>query len=175
MCLETYLGDNQTLDLFLQAHINIMSIQKVVYTIGDTFKPQLENLVRNQPFCRHVPKFEETFFFYGNFSKKEFIKWLSDSEAYFILKVSFYQKIEFVIHNVTYSDDDWWFEVLEYRARTNKPLILLWKTKNNYQFQSLYKIIMKRFYTRQMKIKLLLIVFYSTFSNSKVEKYKGQD
>jgi hypothetical protein len=52
----------------------------------------------------------------------------------FYIKGFFYQKIEFVIHNVTYSDDDWWFEVLEYRARTNKPLILLWKTKNNYQF-----------------------------------------
>lgn len=86
----------------------------------------------NEPFCRHVSKFEEICFFDGNFSKKEFIKWLLDSKAYFILKVPFYQKIEFVMQRVTYSDDNWWFEVLEYRARTNKPLLLLWQTTKKY-------------------------------------------
>jgi hypothetical protein len=36
------------------------------------------------------------------------------------------------MQRVTYSDDNWWFEVLEYRARTNKPLLLLWQTTKKY-------------------------------------------
>lgn len=49
-----------------------------------------------------------------------------------MLKVPFYQKIEFFIHKVTYSDDDWWFEVLEYRVGSSKPLLLLWQTMKKY-------------------------------------------
>jgi hypothetical protein len=35
MCLETYLGMNQTLDLFLQTYIDIMFIWTMVFTKGE--------------------------------------------------------------------------------------------------------------------------------------------
>jgi len=40
MFLETYLGMNQTLDLFLQTHIDIMFILTMVFTEGEALKTE---------------------------------------------------------------------------------------------------------------------------------------
>jgi len=50
-------------------------------------------------------------------------------EAYFYLnKISCHRKVKLVIYKLTCGYEEYWFEVLEYKDYTDKPLILSWKT-----------------------------------------------
>lgn len=87
----------------------------MVFMIGEALETQLKVKFYVDAFLNSMK-----FLFNGNFSKKTFINWLFE---FYLNKVPCYWKVGFFICKLAYSAIKWWFEVIEFRTCTNKPLI----------------------------------------------------
>jgi hypothetical protein len=128
MCLETYLGMNQTLDLFLQTYIDIMFIWTMVFTKGEALNTWfiviqfVDAFLIMMIFLSLIRSFQRRDLFY------DCQIWM----PFYLNRVPCYQKVRFAIHKLTCGAKKWWFEVLESRAHTVKCLILSWQAWENY-------------------------------------------